>query len=83
MDNGEKISTVILVILGVVLLVFSFLELFSSVETNQNNLISIGYFGSFLLLSSQFKGIFKNKFVIIPFYLVLVLRLILFILKVI
>ena len=41
MDNGEKISTVILVILGVVLLVFSFLELFSSIETNQNNNVNL------------------------------------------
>ena len=82
MNNGEKISTAILVILGFVLLVFSFLELFSSVETNQNNLISMGYFGSFLILSSQFKSISKNKFVIIPFYLVVILRLILFFLKV-
>ena len=78
MNNREKISTIILLISGFVLLVFSFLELFSSLATNQNNLISMGYFVLFLLLSSKYKNIFKNKFLMITFYMVVVLRLIVF-----
>ena len=81
MNNGEKISTIILLISGFVLLVFSFLELFSSVAINQNNLISMGYFVLFLLLSSKYKNIFKNKFLMIIFYVVVVLRLVVFFLK--
>ena len=79
MNNVEKISTVLLLVLGFVLLVFSFLELFFySFAINQNNLISMGYFVLFLLLSSKYKNIFKNKFLMITFYMVVVLRLIVF-----
>ena len=80
MNNGEKISTVALIILGFVLSIDLFLVLFFSIGTKQSTLI-IGYFGSFILLSSQFKSISKNKFVMIPFYTVVVLQIISFILK--
>ena len=80
MDKVEKISNVILVILGIVLSVDLFLELFFSIGTKQSTLI-IGYFVSFMLLSKKFKSISKNKFVIIPFYTVVVLQIISFVLK--
>ena len=80
MDKVEKISNVILVILGIVLSVDLFLVLFFSIGTKQSILI-IGYFVSFVLLSTKFKSISKNKFVIIPLYTVVVLQIISFVLK--
>ena len=80
MDKVEKISNVVLVILGIVLSVDLFLVLFFSIGTKQSILI-IGYFVSFVLLSTKFKSISKNKFVIIPFYTVVVLQIISFVLK--
>lgn len=80
MNKVEKISTMILLILGVVLFVDLFLELFFSAGTKQNSLI-IGYFISFVLLNNKFKSISKNKFVMIPFYMVVVLHVISFIQK--
>ena len=80
MKEAEKISNIILAILGIVLSVDLFLVLFFSIGTKQSILI-IGYFVSWVLLSAKFKNITKNKFVIIPFYTVVVLQIISFVLK--
>ena len=80
MGKVEKISNFILVILGIVLSIDLFLVLFFSKGIKQSTLI-IGYFVSFILLSQKFKNISKNKFVIIPFYTVVVLQIISFVLK--
>ena len=76
----EKISIIILTIVGIVVSVDIFLEIFFSIGVKQN-ILAIGYFCSFLLLSEHFKNINKNKFVMIPFYMAVVLQLMLFILK--
>ena len=80
MKEAEKISNIILAILGVVLSVDLFLVLFFNIGTEQE-ILTIGYFISFILLSKKFKSIKENKLVIIPFYTVVVLEIISFILK--
>jgi len=71
MEKIEKIFSVILSIVGIVLVVDVFLEQFFSIGTKQNSLTLI-YCISFIILTTKFKSIFKNKFVMIPLYLMIV-----------
>ena len=80
MKEAEKISNIILAILGIFLSVDLILVLFFKIGTEQG-ILTIGYFVSFILLSKKFKSIKENKLVIIPFYTVVVLEIISFILK--
>ena len=80
MKEAEKISNIILAILGVVLSVDLFLVLFFNIGTEQG-ILTIGYFISFILLSKKFKSIKENKFVTIPFFILVVLEIISFVLK--
>tara|TARA_B100000809_G_C14653998_1_gene357036 strand:- start:128 stop:409 length:282 start_codon:yes stop_codon:yes gene_type:complete len=71
MEKIEKIFSVILSIVGIVLVVDVFLEQFFSIGTKQNSLTLI-YCISFIILTTKFKSILKNKFVMIPLYLMIV-----------
>ena len=71
MEKIEKIFSVILSIVGTVLVVDVFLEQFFSIGTKQNSLTLI-YCISFIILTTKFKSILKNKFVMIPLYLMIV-----------
>ena len=71
MEKIEKISTVILSIVGIVIIVDVFLEQFFNIGTKQNSLTLI-YCISFVLLTTQFKSMIKNKFVMIPLYIMII-----------
>ena len=70
MNKNEKISSIILCITGVVIVVDTVLEQFFNIGTKQNNLV-IGYCIGFMILSVKFPIIIKNKYVIIPIYLMI------------
>ena len=71
MKKIEKISPVIMGIVGIVIIVDVFLEQFFNIGTKQNNLTLI-YCVSIVLLTTQFKGMIKNKFVMTPFYIMII-----------
>ena len=71
MKKIEKISSVILSIVGIVIIVDVFLEQFFNIGTKQNSLTLI-YCISFVLLTTQFKSMIKNKFVMIPLYIMII-----------
>ena len=71
MGKIEKICSVILSIVGIVIIVDVFLEQFFNIGTKQNSL-TIMYCISFVLLTTQFKSMIKNKFVMIPLYIMII-----------
>ncbi len=71
MKKLEKISPIIMGIFGIVLIVDVFLEQFFNIGTKQNSL-TIMYCISFVLLTTQFKSMIKNKFVMIPLYIMII-----------
>ena len=70
MNKVENISLIIMGILGIVIIVDVFLEQFFGIGTKQNSLTLI-YCISFVLLTTQFKSILKNKLIMIPFYIMI------------
>ena len=71
MKKLEGLSPIIMGIFGIVLIVDVFLEQFFNIGTKQNSL-TIMYCISFVLLSTQFKSISKNKLVMIPLYIMII-----------
>ena len=67
----EKLSSVILSILGTVIVIDTILEQFFNIGVKQNSLV-IGYCIAFVLLSIKFPNILKRKFVIIPMYIMVI-----------
>ena len=63
----EKISSLILSILGIVIVVDAILEQFFNIGVKQDSLV-IGYCIAFVLFSIKFPNILKRKLVIIPMY---------------
>ena len=70
MKKTEKILPIIIGIVGIVIIVDVFLEQFFNIGTKQNSLTLI-YCISIVLLSTQYKGMIKNKFVMIPLYIMI------------
>jgi hypothetical protein len=70
MKKTEKILPIIMGIVGIVIIVDVFLEQFFNIGTKQNSLTLI-YCISIVLLSTQYKGMIKNKFVMIPLYIMI------------
>ena len=71
MDRIEKLSSVVLCILGIVLVVDTILEQFFNIGIRQNSL-TIAYCIAFVLLSIKFQNILKRKYVTIPLYIMIV-----------
>ena len=67
----EKLSSVILSILGTVIVIDTILEQFFNMGVKQDSLV-IGYCIAFVLLSIKFPNILKRKFVIIPMYIMVI-----------
>jgi len=65
--NQEKLSAIILSILGIVIVVDTLLQQFD-IGTKQTSLV-LGYCIAFVLLSIKFPDILKRKLVIIPMYM--------------
>tara|TARA_B110001454_G_scaffold210225_1_gene224522 strand:+ start:486 stop:731 length:246 start_codon:yes stop_codon:yes gene_type:complete len=64
----EKLSSLILSILGIIIVIDAILEQFFNMGVKQNSLV-IGYCIAFVLLSIKFPNILKKKLVIIPMYI--------------
>ena len=67
----EKLSSLILSVLGIVVVIDTILEQFFSIGIKQDSL-TLGYCIAFVLLSIKFPNILKRKYVIIPMYLMVV-----------
>ena len=67
----EKLSSLILTILGIVVVIDAILEQFFSIGTKQDSLV-LGYCICFVLLSIKSPNILKRKYVIIPMYIMIV-----------
>ena len=67
----EKLSSVILSILGTVIVIDTILEQFFNMGVKQDSLV-IGYCIAFIFLSIKFPNILKRKFVIIPMYIMVI-----------
>ena len=65
--NKEKITIIIFAILGTVIVIDTFL-FWANIGTEQPNLV-LGYCIGFIFASSQYPTITKNKYVMIPFYI--------------
>ena len=71
MDRIEKLASVVLCILGIVIVVDAILEQFFNIGIRQNSL-TIAYCIAFVLLSIKFQNILKRKYVTIPLYIMIV-----------
>ena len=71
MDRIEKLASVVLCILGIVIVVDAILEQFFNIGIRQNS-ITIAYCIAFVLLSIKFQNILKRKYVTIPLYIMIV-----------
>lgn len=67
----EKLSSIILGILGIILVIDTILEQFFSIGVKQDSLV-LGYCIGFVLLSTKFPKILNKKFVIIPLYIMII-----------
>ena len=68
-NKAKQISSILLFFIGFIIVIDTMLVQFG-IGTKQNNLI-IGYCVAFILLSIKFPTILKNKYVIIPLYLMI------------
>ena len=66
----EKLSSLILSIIGIVIVVDAILEQFFNIGTKQDSLV-VGYCVAFILLSVKFPNLLKRKPVIIPMYIMI------------
>ena len=71
MIKNEKISSIILSVLGFIIVIDTILALFFNIGTKQNSLVT-GYCVAFILLSLKFPNILKNKYVVIPLYIMII-----------
>ena len=71
MDRIEKLASVVLCILGIVIVVDAILEQFFNIGIRQNS-ITIAYCIAFVLLSIKYQNILKRKYVTIPLYIMIV-----------
>ena len=67
--NKEKIAIIIFAILGTFIVIDTFL-FWANIGTEQPNL-TLGYCIGFIFASTQYPIITKNKYVMIPFYILI------------
>ena len=67
----EKISAIILTLLGVVVVIDAMLEQFFNIGIRQDALV-LGYCIAFIFLSIKFPNLLKKKYVIIPLYIMVI-----------
>ena len=65
--NKEKIANILFSILGIVIVIDTFFA-WANIGSEQNNL-TLGYCIGFVIVSSQYPAMTKNKYVMIPFYI--------------
>ena len=71
MIKNEKISSIILSVIGFIIVIDTILEQCFNIGTKQNTLV-VGYCVAFILLSLKFPNILKNKYVVIPLYIMII-----------
>ena len=71
MDKTEKIASIILFIVGVVIVVDGILAQFFNVGIQQNYLVMV-YSIAFVLLTSKYKNLLKKQYVVVPLYIMIV-----------
>ena len=69
--SKEKISAIILTLLGVILVIDAILEQFFNIGMRQDALV-LGYCIAFIILSIKFPNLLKQKYVIIPMYIMVI-----------
>ena len=67
MDKIEKIASIVLCVVSIVLIVDGILAQFFNIGVEQKGL-TLGYCIAFVLLSVKYKNILKKKYVVIPMY---------------
>ena len=67
MDKIEKIASIVLCVVSIVLIVDGILAQFFNIGVEQKSL-TLGYCIAFVLLSVKYKNILKKKYVVIPMY---------------
>ena len=70
MKKSEKISSIILSMLGIVLVVDAILEQVFNIWIRQNSLV-IAYCILFVILVMKFQDIIKKQYMMIPMYLMI------------
>ena len=65
--NKEKIAIILFSILGIVIVIDTFFA-WANIGSEQNNL-TLGYCIGFIIVSTQYPTMTKNKYVMIPFYI--------------
>ena len=71
MDKTEKIASIMLCIVGIVIVVDGILAQFFNRGILQYNLV-MGYSIGFVLLTSKYKNLLKKQYVVIPLYIMIV-----------
>ena len=70
MDKTERVSSIILCIVGIVIVVDGILAQFFNVGIQQNYLV-MGYSIAFVLLTSKYKNLLKKQYVVVPLYIMI------------
>jgi len=65
--NKEKIAIILFSILGIVIVIDTFFA-WANIGSENNNL-TLGYCVGFIIATTQYPSISKNKYVMIPFYI--------------
>ena len=65
--NKEKIAIILFSILGIVIVIDTFFS-WANIGSEQKNL-TLGYCIGFIIVSTQYPPMTKNKYVMIPFYI--------------
>ena len=68
MDKIEKIASIILCVVSIVLIVDGILAQFFNIGVEQKGL-TLGYCIAFVLLSVKYNNILKKKYVVVPMYI--------------
>ena len=70
MDKNEKVYSIILCIVGIVIVLDGILAQFFNVGIEQNYLV-MAYSIAFVLLASKYKNLLKKQYVVIPLYVMI------------
>ena len=68
MDKTEKIASIVLCVVSIVLIVDGILAQFFNIGVEQKGLV-LGYCIAFVLLSVKYNNILKKKYVVVPMYI--------------
>ena len=68
MDKTEKIASIVLCVVSIVLIVDGILAQFFNIGVEQKGL-TLGYCIAFVLLSVKYNNILKKKYVVVPMYI--------------